>query len=233
MANRKLTRLFVGGTIVLVSLQLFSNPAASRTALMAQTTEQAITQAASTEATATGCGCDRSAATPTLPSTPSTGATLAATADATPMILATQDASAPVRYVSFLPTDFRFNPNPDKPVVLVMVFSLIFQNQQESALRVEKPRFQLAINGVPWGDLSSTDFQMGQLAGHAEQGIVLQSLTLISKTTPAQRCVLTCLKTYQPVDLTLTGTLDTFPGSNKQTVSGTLVTRQVVVREHQ
>ena len=196
---------------------------------MAQTTEQATMQAASTAATATGCGCDMPAAMATVPSM---GATLAATTDATPMILATQDASEPVRYVSFLPTDFRFNPNADKPVVLVMVFSLIFQNQLDTTLRIEKPHFQLAINGVPWGDLSSTDFQMGQLTGHAEQGIVLQSLTLINKTTPAQRCVLTCLKTYQPVDLTLTGTLDAFPGGNKQTVSGTLVTQQVIVREH-
>jgi hypothetical protein len=162
-------------------------------------------------------------------------ATLTATSQATTEAtsLATQAADAPLNFVSFLPTDMKFNPSNDKPVVVVMVFSLIFQNRLGEALHVENPQFQLSIDNVTWGKVASTDFQTGQLLAHATHGIVLQSLTIVGKTTDAQKAILECLKNNIPVDLTLTGTVDAFPGGNKQTVSVTLITRHIVIRGRQ
>ena len=157
-------------------------------------------------------------------------ATLIATTE--PTSEATEADDMPIHFVTIQPTDIRFNPNADKPVALVTVYSLIFQNQLSAILHIEKPHFQLAINGVPWGELVSTDFQTGQMQGSAEQGIVLQNLTIIAKTSPEQKAILDCLKTYQPVDLTLTGTLDAYPNGTKQTVAVTLINRHVILREH-
>lgn len=150
--------------------------------------------------TATKTDCNSS---PTMLATSPTEAVVTqSTPEAT--IEVAQNADSALQYVSFEPTDIHFNPDPNKPFALITVYSLIFQNQLSESLHIEKPQFQLAINGVSWGTLVSTDFQTGQLLPHATQGIVLQNLTIISKTTPEQKAILDCLKASQPVDLTLT-----------------------------
>ncbi len=185
-----------------------------------------VTGEATVTATLPAIDCNAPLASPTAAST------YTATPEAAPTSLATQQATDPIKFVSFLPTDIRFNPDPQKPVALVIVFSLIFQNQLNTALHIEHPRFRLAIDDVPWGDLSSTDFQTGDMPAQAQQGIVLQSLTLINNTTPAQQAVLPCLKTGDPVDLTLTGTMDAFPNGTKQGVGVRLISPQVIIRAH-
>lgn len=168
-------------------------------------------------------------------STASATVTASATMQATVEVTAeaTQGVNAPIQYVSFTPTDIRFNPNREKPFALITVYSLIFKSQMGSSLHIEKPQFQLAINKVPWGVLASTDFQTGDLMPYATQGIVLQNLLIIAKATPDQQVILECLKAHQPVDLTLTGTLDAFPDGSKQSVGVTLTTRQIVLHERQ
>jgi hypothetical protein len=210
MSFFKLSRLLGISTLILMALSI-----------MGSTSQSDISAQASTATPAATCGAAL------LPTEAATGEpTLESTAEAT------QDANAPIQYVSFTPTDIHFNPNQDKPFALITVYSLIFQSQLSNSLHIEKPQFELAINGVPWGTLASTDFRTGQLLPHATQGIVLQNLTIISKTTPAQQAILDCLKMYQPVDLTLAGTIDAYPNGKKQSVAVTLTTRQVVLREH-
>lgn len=230
MTYIKLPRLLFSGAIVLLLVHGVGAGASSsvRTEAALQATAPGNDASNCTALAATPAGTMRATVAATLAATnaPTTEATLAATENISGI-----SAGAPLRFVSFLPTDIRFNPDPDKPVALVIVFSLIFDNQLAEQVHIAAPRFQLAINDVPWGMLSSTDFQTGQLSGHAEQGIVLQSLTIISKTMPEQQAVLACLKAHVPLDLTLTGTLDVYPGGVKQSVAVHLVTPQIVVRE--
>ncbi len=209
----KLSRLLCISILSLMAVVIMANSSQGITAAQSSTVE------ATSDAT-----CGVTAATEVAP--------LQTVTPATATLEATQDAIAPVHYISFTPTEIRFNPNPDKPFALITVYSLIFQNQLNGSLHIEKPQFQLAINDVPWGTLVSTDFQTGQLLPHAVQGIVLQNLTIISKTTPAQQAILECLKMHQPVDLTLTGTMDAYPNGTKQQVAVTLTSRQVVLSEH-
>ncbi len=157
-------------------------------------------------------------------------ATLSATANAEPTALVTQEADAPLHFLSFLPTDMKFNPCVEKPVVVVIVFSLVFQNQLGDELHVENLQFELAIDDVQWGKLASTDFQTGQLVAHATHGIVLQSLTIVGKTNDSQKAILECMKMNAAVDLTLTGTVDAYPGGNKQTVKVRLLVNDIIIR---
>ncbi len=159
---------------------------------------------------------------------PTAAATSPAKSAATPF--ATQMADAPLRFTEFLIGDIKFNPDVNNPFAIVMVFTLVFANQEKSSLEVQHPQFQLSIEGVPWGDLASTDFQMGRLQSGSSMGIVLQNLTILSKTTEAQKAVLECLKTSRPVDVGLTGTLEAYPGGNRQIVSVSLLLKQVVLR---
>ncbi len=117
-------------------------------------------------------------------------------------------------------------------MALVIVFSLIFQSESDSEMSVQHPRLKLAIDGVPWGDLSSTDFQTGTLRAHATQGIVLQSLLLVPRATDDQKAMLECIRNSIPVDLTLTGTFEAYPGGAKQIVDISFVTPQTVIRPH-
>ncbi len=163
-------------------------------------------------------------------------ATPAATVTVTPTLAATTAATPDntlIRLVSFAPTDIHFNPDPVKPVAVIIVFSFIFQSQSAESLHIESPRFQLAIDDVAWGALSSTDFQTGTLPANGEQGIVLQSLTLVKQTTPAQGAILACLRDQQPVTLTLSGTLNAFPGGVKQSIVVNFTTEPIIVRARQ
>ena len=196
---------------------------------------QAIAPAAATS----GAMCAVGTPTSTLDATEGALSTALATAAATIQVTteateeATQEADAPIHYLSFTPTDIHFNPTVDAPFAVITVYSLVFRNQLGTALHFEHPRFELAINGVEWGTLVSTDSQTGQLLGHASYGIALQNLLIVAKATPEQQAILGCLKTHQPVDLTLTGSLEVFPDGNKQSVPVTLFSRQIVLREHQ
>lgn len=159
--------------------------------------------------------------------------TPAATASMQPTSLATQDANAPLRFNAFLPTDVKFNPDNQNPVALIMVFSVASQNETAADLDVKHPHFKLAIDDIPWGDIASTDFQQGRLPANGTLDIVLQSLTIVRKTNDAQKAVLECIKTGQPVDLELTGTISVYPGGNEQILSIRLLAKQVVIRPHQ
>ena len=231
MISSKLTRLCFCAALVFAVITITSGPSAVLNAA------DATAEPAASSTAVISAKCDSLAsllpATATLPATAAAVMTTEPTMAATIPSVATASAADPLQLISFLPTDIRFNPNPDKPVALVIVFSLIFKNQLNDALHVEAPRFQLAINGVNWGALSSTDFQTGQLAAGAEQSIVLQSLTIISQAKAEQQPVFACLRTHQPVDLTLSGTINVFPGGVKQIITATLVTSQIVVTEHQ
>jgi hypothetical protein len=156
--------------------------------------------------------------------TPAPEATLEST------ITGSQDANAPLHFDTFTPTDVNFNPDKKQPVVVIMVFSLVFQNQLNQSIEVRSPRFQMAIDGVPWGDVASTDFQTGQLLANATQGIVLQSLTFVNNATDDQKLVLTCIENEHPVDLTLTGTMDVTVDGKAQTISIELTSPDVIIR---
>jgi hypothetical protein len=147
-----------------------------------------------------------------------------------PTVTGSQDADAPLHFDTFTPTDVNFNPDKKQPVVIIMVFSLVFQNQLNQSIEVRSPRFQLAIDGVPWGDVASTDFQTGQLLANGTQGIVLQSLTFVNNATDAQRMVLTCIENERPVDLTLTGTIDVTVDDKQQIMSIELTSPDVIIR---
>jgi hypothetical protein len=164
-------------------------------------------------------------------------ATAEATAEATGTPEATSEATeavqTPLRFVSFEATDIKFNPNEDKPVVVIMVFSLVFQNSTRETLQLRAPKFQLAIDDVPWGEVASTDFQTGQLLAGATQGIVLQSLTFSSKTSPQQQTVLECIKQGYPVDLRLTGTISQLVGDTMQAIEVDFRTPQTLIQPRQ
>lgn len=154
------------------------------------------------------------------------------TAEATlePTVVGEQAADAPIHFETFTPTDVNFNPNKEQPVVVIMVFSLVFQNQLNESADVRSPHFQLAIDGVPWGDVASTDFQMGQLLANATQGIVLQNLTFVNNATAEQQAVLNCIEQEFPVDLTLTGTIDVAVDGTSQTISIELTSPDMIIR---
>lgn len=159
----------------------------------------------------------------------------AATAETTlvtPEVLITEEALPDaVKFINFEPFDLKFNPSEDNPFAVVMNFTLFFENQLSTSLEVRKPQFQMALEDIPWGDLASTDFQMGQIQGKSTHGIVLQSLTLIRKATPEQLLVLDCIKNDQPVRLVLTGTLDIYPAGEKQTIPVTITLTDLVFTE--
>lgn len=184
-----------------------------------------VSRAQSATETASACS-----AAPMATATAEATDAAALTPEATPEV--TPSGDAPLVPVSFVPTDIHFNPSAEAPFALITVYSLVFQSQSAGVLHIEKPHFQLAIDGVPWGELVSTDFQTGQLMPHATQGIVLQNLTIIAKSTPEQQRILECLKAGQSVDVTLTGTLDAYPNGVKQAVDLTLTTPQVVFSKH-
>lgn len=187
------------------------------------------TQAATLDASALQTITARCAAP--MIATPATTATLATTLPSTSA--PTPIPGAVLRFISFEPTDIKFNPSVDKPVVVVIVFSLVFENELNTAIRIDNPQFELSIEGVSWGKIASTDFQTGQLTANATQGIVLQSLTIMAKATDAQKVVLDCLKNKHPVTLTLTGTMDVTVNSEKQKVQASLSIPNTIFRERQ
>lgn len=166
-------------------------------------------------------------ATPDVTETPSTDATEAVEATPEATVLA---ADVPLHFESFTSTDVNFNPTKDQPVVVLIVFSLIFQNQLNQSIDVRAPKFQLAIEGIPWGEVASTDFQMGQLLANATQGIVLQSLTFVNTTSDDQKAVLECIENERPVDLTLTGTIDTYVDDEQQTIQVEFTSPDVIIQ---
>lgn len=188
------------------------------TAILAQTT-------ATPEATPAVVDCMLlPEATPEITETP--------LAEATAVVEATSEATAdaPLHFDSFTSTDVSFNPDKEKPVVVVIVFSLVFQNQLNESIDVRAPKFQLAIDGIFWGEVASTDFQMGQLLANATQGIVLQSLTFVNNTTEDQKAVLECIENERPVDLTLIGTIDAYVDGQQQTIQVEFVSRDVIIQ---
>jgi hypothetical protein len=179
-------------------------------------------QDATAEATSSvpNCAAVQPEATPTADATETPEAT----------VVADQKPDAPLHFNTFLPTDVKFNPDTKKPVVVIMVFSLVFQNQLNQSINLRLPKFKLAIEGVDWGDIASTDFAMGQLLANATQGIVLQSLTFVSKTTDAQKTVLSCIENQRPVDLTLSGTMQVTVGDQEQTIEIELTSSDVIIQ---
>ena len=156
-------------------------------------------------------------------------ATAEATAEVTPEATPTMDAEdAPLEYLTLEPFDLKFNPNEEQPFAVIMNFTLFFQNRLQTWLEVRRPRFTLTIEGVDWGDLVSTDFQMGQIQGGARQGIVLQSLTILNRATDAQMQVLDCIRDHVPVDLALEGSLEAYPNDERQVVAVQMRVEDVV-----
>jgi hypothetical protein len=147
-----------------------------------------------------------------------------------PTVVGEQDLDAPIHFETFVSTDVNFNPDKENPVVVVIVFSLIFQNQLNEAIDVRAPKFQLAMDGVSWGDIASTDFQMGQLLANATHGIVLQSLTFVNNTTDEQKQVLDCIENERPVDLTLTGTIEVYVDGEQQTINVNVTSPDVIIQ---
>ncbi len=160
--------------------------------------------------------------------TAETTASPEATAEAT--VIGMQQDDAAIHFNTFLPTDIKFNPDTKNPVVVIMVFSLVFQSQLDQSVELRTPKFKLAIEGVDWGDIASTDFQMGQLRAHGTQGIVLQSLTFVNKTNDAQKALLDCIENERPVDLTLTGTIDATIGDQQQIIEVEVTSPNVIIQ---
>lgn len=160
-------------------------------------------------------------------------ATVEATLEGTAEATADLSDPSPLRVTGFEATDIKFNPSEDKPVVVIMVFSLVFQNTTQETLQLRAPKFQLAIDDVPWGNVASTDFQTGQLLAGATQGIVLQSLTFSSKTSPQQQTVLECIRQGYPVDLRLTGTISQQLGEDLQAIPLDFTTPQTLMKPRQ
>ena len=119
----------------------------------------------------------------------------------------------------FTANEARFNPSAENPKALIMMFSLTFTNMTGERLDVRYPRLTLTINGVEWGELASTDFQIGRLQPHASQTIELQSLTLHKRLTEEQLPIWTAILNQEPLDLIVTGTIQVFPGGDEQTLT--------------
>jgi hypothetical protein len=153
-------------------------------------------------------------------------ATMVATSE---MIATAEVVDQPLVFLDFEPYDLRFNPNADNPFAVIMNFTLFFHNVSGETLEVRRPQFQLAIEGLEWGELASTDFQMGRMQIDATQGIALQSLTLLRNATELQLAVLECIRLEYPVDLELTGTIDTYPNDVLQTLSVEILVEDVVI----
>lgn len=182
-------------------------------------------QEATADATASAPNCANPAeATATAESTSAPEATAEAT------VTGVQQDDATIHFNTFLPTDVKFNPDTKNPVVVIMVFSLVFNNQLDQSIALRAPKFKLAIEGVEWGDIASTDFQMGQLRAHGTQGIVLQSLTFVNKTSDAQKTVLDCIENEKPVDLTLSGTIEATVGDQEQTIAVEATSPDVIIQ---
>src|SRR5262245_9715627 len=80
----------------------------------------AVAQNPAPEATPAALDCMRAPE-----STPEATEVIDATPEATPEGI--QAADAPLRFDSFTSTDVNFNPDKQSPVVVIMVFSLVFQ----------------------------------------------------------------------------------------------------------
>lgn len=206
-----------------ITLGLFWQLSGSTVVAQPQATQAATLGADAIKTIAARC------AAPVQPATPEMSATLPATMPA----VATSEQGAILRFIAFEPTDIKFNPSAEKPVVVVIVFSLVFENELNETIRIENPQFELSIEGVSWGKIASTDFQVGQMLANATQGIVLQSLTIMAKATDAQKAVLECLKNKHPVTLTLTGTMDVTRNGEKQKAQASLSIPNTIFRERQ
>lgn len=140
-----------------------------------------------------------------------------AIAETTPEV--SDESAVPLlRTLSFEPYDIRFNPNAEQPFAVVMNFTLEFENTLAVPLNVRRPQFELAIEGVEWGELVSTDFQMGRIQAGAKYGIALQNLTLVNKATETQKAVLACIAERIPVDLHVSGSIEALPGEQAERV---------------
>ncbi len=188
-------------------------------------TNYTVAQDAAAEATLSVPTC---ASQPEATTTAEATSTAEATAEAT--VIGVQQDDVAIHFNTFLPTDVKFNPDTKNPVVVIMVFSLVFENQLDQSIELRAPKFKLAIDGVDWGDIASTDFQMGQLRAHGTQGIVLQSLTFVNKTSDAQKAVLDCIENEQPVDLTLSGTIETTANDQQQTIKIEVTSPDVIIQ---
>lgn len=135
-----------------------------------------------------------------------TAETAAVEATATPIIPRTEP---PLQFVGFEPYDLRFNPNAENPFALIMNFTLDIANPSQTwAIQLRRPRFELLIETIAWGELASTDFQIGTLPAGGMLGIALQNLTLLNRVNDQQREVITCLQQRKAVDLRVIGHIE-------------------------
>lgn len=159
--------------------------------------------------------------TPALPAAAGTAAPAPASAMPT----------AELRFVALDVHQAFFNPDKANPVFLNMMSSFEFVNQHPANLEIKYPEFKLTINGIPWTDLVSTDFQIGRLPPQATQSIELQSVLYMNKLTPAQKDVLELIKAGQPVDLKLSGTIEVYPNGQKKILDVEFMVDKVVLSE--
>jgi hypothetical protein len=157
-------------------------------------------------------------------------ATLEATMTPLPAPSATLDlALEPLSATVIEPFDVRFNPNRDKAFAVVMNYTLTLQNNLSDDLEVRNPAFSLALEGVEWGELVSTDFRMGHIQGQRTHGIVLQNLMLMKNANDAQKAVLECIKAGAPIDVRVFGTVNTYPGGTETILTIDLTAEDLVL----
>ena len=146
---------------------------------------------------------------------------------------ATEFSLEPLAFLDFEPYDLSFNPNPEAPFAVIMNFTLFFHNVSGQTLEVRRPLFHLEIEGIDWTELASTDFAMGRVQIDATQGIALQSLLILRNADEAQLAVLECVRLGYPVDLALTGTIETYPNDVLQTLNVEMLVEDVVIAGEQ
>ena len=131
------------------------------------------------------------------------------------------DAGA-IEFTHYQVNEARFNPSVENPAALNIMASLTFHNSSGERLEVRYPRFTMTINGVLWGELGSTDFQIGRLQPDATQTIELQSLLLIRRMTAEQEPVVMAIRQGEPVTLESCGTMLVYPGGQETTLNLTV-----------
>lgn len=146
---------------------------------------------------------------------------IAGTADSAETLTIVAD-DTPIAFTHYQVNEARFNPGVENPAALTIMASLTFHNTSGERLEVRHPRFSMTINGVDWGELASTDFQIGRMQPDATQTIELQSLLLTRRMTEAQAPVVQAIQQGEPVTLVVSGTILVFPGGEETMLNVTV-----------
>lgn len=98
-----------------------------------------------------------------------------------------------------------FVPDAQNPTAFNLTASLTIANNGSQPLDVREPDFQIHLDGVPFGDLASTDFQTGRIEPHSTLTIELQKTVMLRFTNNDIENVLARIKHQQAVGVLVSG----------------------------